>query len=681
MRWKGLWIGLLTLVLGGVARADGLTTADLYALKTVEDVQTSPDGKRVTYRIKLSDKPGPPYSQTQLLDLNTGKSVRVGAEGDWVSGVRWSPDGHRIAYFGRASGHAGLIVADADGMNAVYVAPVQGTNHPLPWTGERLAWSPDGARIAFVSATPGSEADANGDPMVIRRYLYKPSESGGSIRFNDNRRLHIFVVDLATRNVQQLTSGPFYEHSLDWSPRGDEIAFLSNVEPDADRVFNYDVFAVRVSDAAVRRLTRTASAEYQPKWSPDGASIAFLATTRPLTSSETTMEDTHVYAMKADGSDRRDIGAAIDNRQRAFEWMPDGRSLLASVHRQGNVSLFRLPIRGGRPKLIVGEPGVVSSWSIGKGGVIAFAFSSPQNPGELFAMGPVRAGSDAGTLGRRLTSLNGALLSERTLGRVEAFTFKSFDGRDMEGFLTHPVGVVPSHRYPLIVTIHGGPHSQQGIAFTSKAQIYAQQGWATLTVNYRGSIGYGQQHADAIFDDQNGGDAKDVLAGVDAVLAKYPWLDPDRLGVEGGSYGGQLTNWLVTQTDRFKAAIPIGGISNLVSFNYLSYYHDYLAVEFGGFPHEKGVIDRLWQRSPIRYAGQVKTPTLFIHAENDNDVPLAEAQQFFIALKDVGVETELVVYPREGHEIREMKHVVDIADRSIDWYERHFQTSTTNPSR
>ncbi len=500
---------------------------------------------------------------------------------------------------------------------------MQRTNHPLSGTGERLVWSPDGTRIAFVSATPGPEADANGDPMVIRRYLYKPAESGGSIRFNDNRRLHIFVVELATQQVRQLTDGPFYEHSLDWSPRGDEIVFLSNVEPDADRVFNYDIFAVRVNDATVRRLTNTASAEYQPKWSPDGTSIAFLATTRPRTSSETTMEDTHVYLMDSDGGNRRDVGAAIDNRQSAFEWMPDGRSLLASVHRNGNVSLFRLPLRGGRPKPVIVEPGIVGSWSIGNRGVIAFAFASPENPGELFATGPVRAGGGAGPLGRRLTSLNQKLLSERTLGTVEALTFKSFDGRSVEGFLTHPVGLDTARRYPLIVTIHGGPHSQQGIAFTSKAQIYARQGWATLTVNYRGSIGYGQQHADAIFDDQNGGDAKDVLAGVDAALAKYPWLDPNRLGVEGGSYGGQLTNWIVTQTDRFKAAIPIGGISNLVSFNYLSYYHDYLAVEFGGFPHEGGVIDRLWQRSPIRYAGNVKTPTLFIHAENDNDVPLA----------------------------------------------------------
>ena len=245
--------------------------------------------------------------------------------------------------------------------------------------------------------------------------------------------------------------------------------------------------------------------------------------------------------------------------------------------------------------------------------------------------------------------------------------------------------------------IHGGPHGQQGPGFNQKAQVYAAQGLASLMVNYRGSTGYGQKLADAIFQDQNGGEAKDVLAGIDAALAKYPWLDASRLGVEGGSYGGQLTNWLITQTDRFKAAIPAAGISNLVSFNYMAYYHDYLAVEFGAFPHEpfepknatlwpkptrpRTIMDALWERSPLRYVSRVKTPTMFLHGENDNDVPIAEAEQFFIALKDVGVETVLVRYPREGHGIREVKHVEDTITRSLAWYRQHFAASPSTRDR
>jgi dipeptidyl aminopeptidase/acylaminoacyl peptidase len=192
-------------------------------------------------------------------------------------------------------------------------------------------------------------------------------------------------------------------------------------------------------------------------------------------------------------------------------------------------------------------------------------------------------------------------------------------------------------------------------------------------VNYRGSTGYGQAFADAIFKDQNGGEAKDVLAAVDAALARYPWIDASRLGIEGVSYGGQLTNWIITQTNRFKAAVPIAGVSNLVTQNYLAYYHDYLAVEYGAFPHQGHVIDMLWERSPIRFAARVTTPTLFLHGENDSDVPIAESEQFYIALKDVGVEAALVRYPREGHGLRETKHLADSIERAVAWYEKHWK--------
>jgi dipeptidyl aminopeptidase/acylaminoacyl peptidase len=225
----------------------------------------------------------------------------------------------------------------------------------------------------------------------------------------------------------------------------------------------------------------------------------------------------------------------------------------------------------------------------------------------------------------------------------------------------------------MIVMLHGGPHGQQGPSFNPKSQVYAAHGWATLMVNYRGSTGYGQKFADAIFHDQDGGEAKDVLYAVDAAVRRNPWIDSQRLGVEGGSYGGQLANWLITQTDRFKAAIPTAGISNLISFNYMAYYHDYLAVEFGAFPHQEDLMDLLWERSPLKHVAKVKTPTMFIHGENDNDVPIAEAEQFFIALKDAGVDTVMVRYPREGHGLRENGHITDSVVRSIDWYEHYFR--------
>lgn len=659
---------LISAVITAAQVPAGLQVADIYRLRSVGDVQLSPDGTRIAYTVTNNERPGRPYTQIWIADLGTGRSTRVGQETDTGTGPRWSPDGGRLAYFGGGTEGAGLLVRDVQAGKTTFVGPVASTNHPLPSSGDRISWAPDGKSLAFVSTTPGPEADANGDPMVITRYLYKPTATEGETRFNDNRRTHIFIADLPSGAARQLTSGNYYEHSIDWSPKGDEIAFVSNRGPDPDRFFNYDVFAVHVTTGSVRRVTETKSAEYYPKWSPDGASIAFAGTTRPLTSSETTMEDTHAWVMRADGSGRQEVGKGIDNRQGAPEWSADGRHLYFTLQERGSVVLLRVPLAGGASERVVAERGSIGAWSVARDR-IAFALADGNGPADLYI--------DQ----RRLTTLNREVLARRTIAPVESFTFKSFDGTEIEAFLTKPVVGAPSsvgagfsrpNSHPMVVMIHGGPHGQQGPAFNSKAQIYATHGWAVLMVNYRGSTGYGQRLADAIFRDQNGGEAKDVLAGVDAALAKYPWIDAARLGIEGGSYGGQLTNWIVTQTSRFRAAIPSAGISNLVSFNYMAYYHDYLAVEFGAFPHEQGVMELLWERSPIRYVRQVRTPTLFLHGENDNDVPIAEAEQFFIALMDVGVETQMVRYPREGHGLRETKHVADSIERSVAWYTKYF---------
>jgi dipeptidyl aminopeptidase/acylaminoacyl peptidase len=381
------------------------------------------------------------------------------------------------------------------------------------------------------------------------------------------------------------------------------------------------------------------------------------------------MEDTHVWVSNADGTNRREVGKSIDNRQGAPRWAPDGKSLYTVVRERGMAKLYRIPIDGARPEVVIGDTGTVGSWSLSSTGALAYAFSSPTEPASLMLRR--RDGSR-----RQLLAFNRELLGSRTIARVEPFTFTGRDGLRVEAFLTHPLGRTTSSKHPLIVDIHGGPHGQQGPAFNNKGQVYAARGYAVLMVNYRGSTGYGQKFTDAIFRDQNGGEAEDVMNAVDTALARWPWLDSSRLGIEGGSYGGQLTNWIVTRTNRFKAAIPIAGISNLVSFNYMSYYHDYLAVEFGAYPHEGAIMDTLWARSPLRYVARVKTPTMFAHGENDNDVPIAEAEQFYIALKDVGVPTIMVRYPREGHGVRETGHVIDLLDRSIAWYERWFAAGT-----
>ena len=642
-----------------------LQSGDLLKLRSVSAVQLSPDASRVAYVVDNNDGDGRPYGQIWVMTLTDGRTVRFGGEKEPSGNPEWSPDGQWIAYRGRAGGKTGLVVARSVGSGARFLADMSGTNAPLPGSGRTIAWSPDGRRIAFVSSVPGPEtADATGDPVVITRYLYKPDASEGLTHFNDNRRLHLFAVDVASGRVEQLTDGVHYEHSIDWSPAGDEILFLTNHDADDDEFFNYDVFALKPSDKSMRRLAATESNEYHPRWSPDGKMIAFQATKRGLTDRETTMEDTHVWVMNADGGGRREVAAGLDNRQGPPEWTSDGRALLFTLQERGNVRLFRVAVDGPQREQVVGDRGAVGAFSAAKN-TIAYAFSTPSDLAELY----VRANAAPP---RRATDLNAAVLGGRQLVDVESFTFVSNDNRfEVEAFLTKPRGA-ETGKHPLIVNIHGGPHGQQGAAFNFKNQVYAARGWATLMVNYRGSTGYGQAFADAVFGDQNGNEGQDVLYGVSAALRRYPWLDRDRLGVEGTSYGGQLSTWLITQTNVFKAAIPTAAITNIVSYNYMTYYNQYEAMEWGVYPHQGNLMDTLLQRSALRHVANAHTPTLLMHGENDNDVPIAEAEQFYVALKDVGTEAVMVRYPREGHGLREPKHIVDSIDRSIRWYEKHF---------
>ena len=354
----------------------GVKVEDISQLQSVGTVQFSPDGNRLLFNTVRRDRPEGAYSETWIRNLSTEKTIKLNG-----SRAHWSPDGNLIAYTGWHKDRYGIIVSHSDGSKPVFLAGVLNTNHPLPSRGANLSWGPDSRRIAFVSATPGPDPPhTRGGPIVIQRYLYKPPSSIHG--FNDNRRLHIFMVDIETKEVEQITNGNFYEHSIDWSPDGTQILFVSNREPDPDQRFNYDIFAVSISDKTVHRLTNTESNEYRPRWSPNGANVAYQGTRRGLTSSETTMEDTHIWVMNADGSNRRELGASIDNRQGAPEWSPDGSEIYFTVHEEGLSLLYKIEINAMESQLAIDPAGSIRSFALSKES-IAYTLTTNEDLAQL----------------------------------------------------------------------------------------------------------------------------------------------------------------------------------------------------------------------------------------------------------------------------------------------------------
>jgi len=301
---------------------------------------------------------------------------------------------------------------------------------------------------------------------------------------------------------------------------------------------------------------------------------------------------------------------------------------------------------------------------VARDGSLAFTLSKPDMPAELFHLAP------AAREPKQLTHLNSSFVSSRQLSAPEEIRFKSFDGIDVQGWL-YPVLNAGSAKTPMILTIHGGPHGQFGYAFNPQAQFYAGRGYAVLAINPRGSSGYGQKFSDGSVDNWGGGDYKDLMAGVDAVLQTHANIDAEKLFVTGGSYGGFMTNWVITQTNRFKAAVSAASVSDLISFCATSLYQDLVHAEFNGYPWAEDNYTLLWKWSPLAHVKNATTPTMFLHGENDNDVHITQAEQMFTALRQRGVESELVRYPREGHGFREPKHRLDSTTRTVDWFDRH----------
>ena len=609
----------------------------------------------------------------------------------------WSPDSTRIAFVSateaieaaaqRAPASASPATATKPNTEAPASAALNGIPEQLrrPLTRAEIDKLPpevremilraQGQAVANVGATatatvvavpdntpPVNEllSQKDDDPRVITRLQYKSRMS-----FSDGKASHLFIADITTGQVQQLTSGNYAEHSPHWSPKGDEIAFVSNRGADPDKVNNTDIYAVNVASRETRQITKTAGCEWLPLFSPDGKDIAYTATKRAVTTIDSVAEDNHLFVMSAagQGTDAREMNKDQDRRVGSFKWSHDGAFVLFTAGDHGKTMLYQVTKQATQlssVRQLLDYNGQMSGFSIAKDGTLAMTISDATHPSEVYA---------TRTPGKfePVTKLNEIWLSfiKPALPREIKFTN---DGMEVQGWLYAPANLDESKKYPLVLSIHGGPHGMHGLSFNQTAQLLAGQGIATLLINPRGSSGYGQKFSDGCVNDWGGGDYRDLMKGVDEALARFKFLDADRMGVTGGSYGGYMTNWVVTQTNRFKAAVTAASLSNLISFYSTSLYQDLIHAEFNGYPWDN--YELLWERSPMKHVKQAQTPTLIIHGEQDNDVHITQAEEFYTALKMRDVETTFVRYPREGHGFTEPAHRYDQMARTLLWFER-----------
>ncbi|HZE68054.1 MAG TPA: S9 family peptidase [Pyrinomonadaceae bacterium] len=696
-----------------------MSPADILRVAAISDAQISPDGRWVVYSVSTVDGDKnqttlwlarvteqfssqlatPAISNTDWPSVRSSPTPLLPA-GWSASNPRWSPDGATIAFLAERDNISGIWTVALSRHEPRFLASVQQTNFFITYAGEPFSWSPDSKRIAYISAVEDSEerlslARRSDDPRVIDRIQYKSRTA-----LSDRLRTHIFVTDIERPEPRQLTSGSAYDHALSFSPRGDEIAFLSNHDEDPDANNNSDIFTVNLG-GQMRQLTNTKGCEYEPAWSPDGRWLAYTASKRDVTTIDSVAEDAHVWIIAAAGGSGRELSEEQDRRARDPQWSPDSRSVLYVAGDRGVTSIFRVSVNGGKIDRFVAayvdglpigsfdseRPGfrstaprslrafVVGSFSVAqrttsvvdRGSVrtvsaLALTLSDALHPAELWF------GWDAMSPLQRLSAHNDSVVAGSRLSEPEELSFKSFDGTPIQAWIIKPTGFREDQRYPMILSVHGGPHGMFGWGFNQAFQVYAARGYAVLYINPRGSSGYGQKFSDGTLNEWGGGDYRDLMRGVDEALRKYSWIDSGRLGVTGGSYGGFMTNWIITQTPRFKAAVAVASVSNLISFYSTSLYQDLVHAEFGGFPWDN--YDLLWQWSPLRYIKQAETPTLFIHGEQDNDVHITQAEEMYMGLRRRGVETVLVRYPREGHGLREPRHRVDALERTIAWFDR-----------
>ncbi len=640
---------------------------DLYRLREVSDPQVSPDGAWVAYTVSLPDRAEDrANSDIWMTSWDGARSLRLTSNKASEGSPRWSPDGRYLTFLSDRD--------DPRGIDQVWVLNRSGGEAEritdLPGGVSEYAWSPDSKRLALIASDPVPDSTevsadtirkATPPPIVVSRFQFKEDET----EYLDSRRDHLYLFDVANRKAEILTPGGYHEAWPSWSPDSRSIAFVSKRRPEFDRTNNWDLYVVEASaGASPRQLTTFEGPDMDPQWggrapswSPDGKQLAYVQG-GPL--KLIYYAGQKIAVVPVAGGPARVVSPSLDRNVLSPTWSSDGGSILFLLEDDRVTDVASVPAGGGKIAQLTRGRGFVSDFSVGPGGRVAVLASTPTMPAEVFAV-------DGGGL-RRLSRQNDGWLAGVRLAPAEEISFKSKDGTPIHGFLMRPVDFQTGTRVPTVLKIHGGPVYQFSNEFDFEWQLLAAGGFAVVAANPRGSSGRGEKFSTAIWADWGNKDGQDVLAAVDYAVAAGV-ADPARLGVGGWSYGGILTNQVIARDRRFKAAISGAGQSNaLAGYGTDQYVREYEA-ELGLPWKNPEAYTRV--SFPFFHADRIVTPTLFLCGERDFNVPLLNSEQMYQALRSLGRETELVIYPGEYHEIRKPSYRRDRLERYLAWYGRY----------